>query len=232
MKKFIISVLLLSSVLGLFGCKKAETEVLESNAAEIQESPQDAAAEEKDAALIAPLPVTVDIAELNDCIAAVSLEKGAFYTNDSGAVMMDVTVYTYDLYDMVDISLMEAGDSILLSGEEVLISSIERGENGLISINGGLDQGGFYLYTEDNTVYFELGYNDAKSYYAVGKASLPVSADFVYEDASDLEADAACFRAEDFFNDAAGIEYYFYPSNTKIRIEKGLVAEMTRVYIP
>ena len=85
---------------------------------------------------------------------------------------------------------------------------------------------------EDNTVYFELGYNDAKPYYAVGKASLPVSADFVYEDASDLDADAAYYRAEDFFNDAAGIDYHFYPSNTKIRIEKGLVAEMTRVYIP
>ena len=199
------------------------SEISESSAIETQE---------QESVVVAPLPVTIDITKLEDCMVAISLEKGDFYKDKTGVVMMDVTVFVYDLYDMVDVALMKEGDTILRGQEEVLISSIERKEDGHVLINGGLDKGGFELNTEGNTVYYEQGYSDAKSYYEFGKVTLPVSTDFIYNDASDLDKDAVIFRAEDFLNDAAGIQYYFNANNTTIQIEKGYVTAMTRAYVP
>lgn len=199
------------------------SEISESSAIETQE---------QESAVITPLPVTMDITKLEDCMVAISLEKGDFYRDKTGAVMMDVTVFVYDLYDMVDISLMKEGDTMLRGQDEILISSIERKESGLVLINGGLDKGGFELYTEGNTVYYEKGYSDSKFYYELGKVTLPVSPDFIYNDASDLDKDAVIFSAEDFLKDASGIDYHFNANNTTIQIEKGYVTAMTRVYVP
>lgn len=253
MKKLIASVLALVCVLGLVGCKstKSESDISESTAIEMQdsqqttetqkqeeqstevvESQQATTSEGKESAVITRLPVTIDITKLEDCMVAISLEKGDFYKDETGAVMMDVTAFVYDLYDMADVALMKEGDTILRGQEEVLISSIERNESGLILINGGLDKGGFELYTEGNAVYYERGYSDMKSYYELGKVSLPVSPDFIYNDASDLDKDAVIFRAEDFLKDAAGIDYPFNANNTTIQIEEGYVTAMTRVYTP
>lgn len=254
MKKniWLISVMMLC-MLVLGGCKttKPVSEISESSATEMQESQQTTETEKqkeesiavvesqqmttsevKESAVITPLPVTMDITRLEDCMVAISLEKGNFYRDKTGAVMMDVTVFVYDLYDMVDISLMKEGDTILRGQDEILISSIERKESGLVLINGGLDKGGFELYTEGNTVYYEKGYSDSKFYYELGKVTLPVSPDFIYNDASDLDKDAVIFSAEDFLKDASDIDYHFYANNTTIQIEKGYVTAMTRVYVP
>ena len=231
MKKLIASVLSLVFVLSLFGCSSDRV------VANVPEKPQETQQTEaptmqqevQTAAVIAPLPVTVD---LEDCTVAVSLEEGDFYTDEAGTVRMDVTVFVYDLYDLVDISLMKEGDTILRGQEKVLISSIERTENGSVLINGGPDLGGFCLCTADNTVYYELGYSDTKSYYPLGKVSLPVSPDFICNDPSDLDKGAVSYRAEDFLAGTGTIDYLFNAHNTTIQIEAGLVTAMTRVYTP
>ena len=131
---------------------------------------------------ISPLHVTIDINNLNNCTVAVSFEKGDAYVDDTGVMRLKVKVYTYDLYDMVDIALLAPGDSILLRGEEVLITSLVRTDNNAVQINGGLDVGGYELITSDNTVFFETGYSDVKTYFALGKAVLNVSNDFIFID--------------------------------------------------
>lgn len=252
MKKIIALVLVLMLVVGLVACNssKLDSDNSGNDATETQDGQktteqkqdeQNAKASDAnqtpatggaESAVIAPLPVTIDLAKLEDCTLAISLEKGGVYEDETGAVVMDVTVFVYDLYDMVDISLMQEGDTILIGQKEILISSIEHKEGGLISINGGLDNGGFDLCTDENTVYYEWGYNDTKAYYELGKVSIPVSPDFVYEDASELDADAKIFHAEDFLGDSADIEYYFNANDTTIQIENGYVTMMTRVYAP
>lgn len=234
MKKLIASVLSLVFVLSLVGCNA------DRSAPNVPEKPQETQQTEaptmqqevQTAAVIAPLPVTVDITNLEDCTVAVSLEEGDFYTDEAGTIRMDVTVFVYDLYDLVDISLMKEGDTILRGQEKVLISSIERTENGSVLINGGPDLGGFCLCTADNTVYYELGYSDTKSYYPLGKVSLPVSPDFICNDSSDLDKGAVSYRAEDFLAGTGTIDYLFNAHNTTIQIEAGLVTAMTRVYTP
>ena len=124
---------------------------------------------------------------LDNCTLAVSFEKGDAYVDDTGAMQLNVIVYTYDLYDMVDIANLKEGDTIVIQGNDVVVESLETLETGLLFINGGLDQGGYDLWHDDSGVYFEHGYSDVKSYYPIGETTIRVSADFEFVDSSDLD---------------------------------------------
>ena len=182
--------------------------------------------------VISPLPETIDINALDNCTVAISLENGGVYVNDSRKMVMDVTVYSYELYDMVDIASLKENDVILRKNEEVKVTEIERLETGLVRINGGEENGGFDLVSNDSTVYYESGMNDIKAYYELGNVTLPVSDEFEYVDESDLDADAKKYFAEDFLKDDSGIEYNFSPNNTSIVIENGTIIKMNKTYMP
>ena len=181
---------------------------------------------------ISPLPVTIDMNDLNNCTLAVSFEKGDAYVDDTGAMQLDVTVYTYDLYDMVDIANIKEGDVIVIGGNEVLVDTMETLESGLLFINGGVENGGYDLWHNDSGVYFEHGYNDAKSYYPIGKATIRVSADFEFSDSSDLDKGEVIYYPGDFLTDNTEILYDFTPNNTSIVVEDGQIVRMIRIYIP
>ena len=182
--------------------------------------------------IISPLPVTIDIDNLDNCTVAVSLEQGDAYVDDTGAMQMDVTVYTYDLYDMVDIASLKEGDVIVIREQEVKITSLEQNDYGTILINGGLERNGFELSNNDSGVWFESGYNDVKSYYEIGKKTIRVSPDFEFYDSSDLDKGEGVYYPGDFLKDDAGIVYHFVPNNTSIVIENGMIIKMYRKYIP
>ena len=217
MKKTLSIILAVVLSLGMLaGCRtKTETESKKPNAN-----------------IISPLPETLDINALDNCTVAISLENGGVYVNDSGKMVMDVTVYSYELYDMVDIASLKENDVILRKNEEVKVTEIERLETGLVRINGGEENGGFDLVSNDSTVYYESGMNDIKAYYELGGVTLPVSDEFEYVDESDLDADAKKYLAGDFLKDDAGIEYNFSPNNTSIVIENGTIIKMNKTYMP
>ena len=169
---------------------------------------------------------------LDNCTLAVSFEEGDAYVDDTGAMQLDVTVYTYDLYDMVDIANLKEGDTIVIQGNEVAVETVETLESGLVFINGGMENGGYDLWHNDSGVYFEHGYNDAKSYYALGEATIRVSTEFEFVDSSDLDKGEVTYYPGDFLTDNAGILYHFVPNNTSIVVEGGQIIQMTRIYTP
>ena len=181
---------------------------------------------------IAPLPVTIDMNNLTDCTVAVSIAAEDLLVDNTGARVLPVTVYAYDLYDMIDIAMLTVGDTIILRGEEVLITSLNTTDYGAVQINGGLDAGGYELRTDEHTVYYETGYSDVKTWFELGKVVLPVSADFVFTDNADPESDTQIFTLEDLFTDKVAHVYGFTPHNTRIVIEGGVVTRMERIYTP
>ena len=187
---------------------------------------------EQNANIISPLPETLNINALDNCTVAISLENGGAYVNNDGKMVMEVTVYSYELYDMVDIATLKENDVILRKNEEVKVTELERLESGLVRINGGEENGGFDLASNDSTVYYESGMNDIKAYYELGNVTLPVSDEFEYVDESDLDVDAKKYFAEDFLKDDSGIEYNFSPNNTSIVIENGTIIKMNKTYMP
>lgn len=181
---------------------------------------------------VTPLPVTIDLNNLTDCTVAVSFEKGDAYVDDTGKMQLKVKVYTYDLYDMVDISTLTVGDTIVLRGEEVVIDTLNTTAYGAVQINGGLDVGGYELVTDNHTVYYETGYSDVKTYFELGEATVRVSQDFLFTDNSDPDGNSKTYYPGDFLIDEAGIVYFFTPHNTHIVIESGMVTQMERIYTP
>ena len=187
---------------------------------------------ENNTKVISPLPETLDISALDNCTVAVSLKKGDAKLSDSGKMVMNVTVYSYDLYDMTDIASLAENDMIVRKNEEVKVARVERLDSGLVRINGGEENGGFDLISNDSTVYYETGMNDIKAYYELGKVTLPVSDEFEYVDASVSDTNAKIYYPGDFLTDDAGIEYDFNPGNTSIVIENGTVIKMNKIYMP
>ena len=188
--------------------------------------------EENNAKVINPLSETLDVNALDNCTVAVSLEKGDAYVDDNGKMVMNLTVYSYELYDMVDIASLKENDVIVRRNEEVTITEVEHTASGLVRINGGEENGGFDLVSNDNTVYYESGMNDIKAYYELGKITLPVSVDFRYIDESEPEKEAKTYYPGDFLTDYEGLEYNFTPNNTTVVIEDGVIIAMNKVYMP
>ena len=133
---------------------------------------------------------------------------------------------------MLDLASLKENDIIVRRNEEIKISELNRLDSGLVSINGGEENGGFDLISNDNTVYYETGMNDIKAYYELGEATLPVSDEFEYTDESDIDNEPKTYYPGDFLTDDSGIEYDFSPNNTSIVIENGTITKMNKVYMP
>ena len=242
MKKWnLVFVMLLAASLLMTGCGGAasspETKAPEQVVIETNPAPETEAvatdpivAETEAATIISPLPDTT-MENLRDGILAISLEEGGAYADETGKLHLELTIYSFDQYDVVDIAMMKVGDIFATYAGTEEITALETYDNGMIAINGGLYEDGFDLMTDDSGLYFECGYNDAKNWYQVGTATLPVSADFVYRDTSDLEAGEKVYSGEDFLNGEVG-EFYFTPYDTTIRVENGQIVEMNRMYTP
>ena len=179
---------------------------------------------------ITPLPDTT-MENLTDAILSISLDEGDAYVDDQGRMQMDLKIYTYDKCDMVDIANLKVGDTVVRHSGEVKVISKEQNEAGTIYINGGLENGGFDLVTDDCGIFYETGFNDVKDWYEIGEATIRVSADFKGIDNADLEQGEVIIYPGDFLIGAV-TNYDFTPYNTTIRVEDGQIVEMNRVFIP
>lgn len=182
---------------------------------------------------ISPMPTYIDLDNLEDCTIAVSFEDGDVYKDDSENMYINVTVYDYDIYDAVDISELSVGDVITVCAEEVEVTSVEQ-DGSYILINGGTDEGGYTLATEDDSTYHAVVGEGLALYYEIGKASIPVSSNgFEFVDSSDLDKGTTTYNANDLL---AGSSVYttnsFSPNNTTVTLEGGYATYMLRVYVP
>ena len=225
MKKFFGLVL---ACLLLVGCANEKVEA-EVNTAPAEETTT-AEVEQTEPNTIHPIPDTT-MDNLTDAILSVSLAEGDAYVDDKGQMQMALKIYTYDKYDMVDIAALQVGDIIVTHDGEVEVTSKEQNEAGLIYINGGEENGGFDLFTDDCGLYFETGFNDAKNWYEVGEAVIRVSVDFEGVDSSDPEGEEVILYPGDFLTDAVE-NYDFTPYNTTVRVEEGQIVELHRSYTP
>ena len=225
MKKMMIAVLLISFLCA--ACTQEQAEISQDSTTEVVATSEDIFPKK-----IMPLPCTVDVNQLHDDTLAVSLEEDALRRDESGNLKIHMTVHTYDLYDMVDISQMKVGDTIYINRQNLLITSLEETQYGSVLINGGLENGGHELRTDESGVYYETGFSDVKSYYEIGSVTLPLSEKFVYVDASDLDSGETIWNLEEFEAMYERISFYFQPSSTSVVVENGVITSLTQVYVP
>ena len=152
-----------------------------------------------------------------------------------GVLTLTVTGYEEELFDAVAITNLKAGDTVVAGGEEYAVETVEQNENGLITVNGGEEQGGIDFATDDDGgVYYVEGLDDIHTYADLGTASLPLAETFVFTDNSDLEHPDREYSAEEFrqilADDTNG--YGFEVNNTTVTVENGQITEIVRNYQP
>lgn len=235
MKKIIV--LLIVFCLLLTGCAYQQTNGGGNAAAAVDpvpvatEHPGTAGAgQTENACTVSPLPDST-MGNLTDAILSVSLGEGNTYVDEDGHTQMELKIYTYDQYDMVDIAALKVGDTLVRHSGEVEVFSVEENEWGRICINGGLENDGFDLTTDDSGTFYEIGFNDTKNWYQAGEATIRVSADFKGIDRADLELGEVIIYSGDFLTGAV-TNYDFTPYNTTVRVENGQIVELNRVFTP
>lgn len=241
MKK-VLAILLAISVLALSACAARQTapDTQDTPAAETTGQPdaseqagEEQASEEQqpaqEAKRVEPMPESLDLNALTDATVAVSFGADDISETD-GKTELTLTVYDYDLYDMVDIAQLAVGDTIVVDGKDMVVTSRED-ENGFVTINGGLEQGGVDLTSDDSGVYYAVGMDDAKSYHELGRITVPVAEGFVLTDNSDPEHPDATYAASDLAK-LAGESVGFTANNTLATIEHGELTVLARSYTP
>ena len=218
----------------------AESSAQETAESETSESESASAAEAESVAreaLRGTDPITVKPLDsypaidgsLEECEFPASFDPAKDIVKDGDTYKLTYTGYGEELFDLVDMFLLQKGDTIVIGGEDVLIDSIEN-PDGKYLINGGLDEGGYDLVTDENTTFYVRGYDDMTTYTTLGSYTLPIAKDCVITDNSDLDNQGKILTVDELMKDDSSAEYLCY--NTVITLKGGEIAGITRNYRP
>lgn len=178
--------------------------------------------------------------------------KDLIQTEDGYTLTMEF--YDYDRYDKDDIRSMKVGDTIHttvkefadgvantvhkdLVVESVNITSGEETEPIGVDINGGIEEGGVYLYYDsDFDVYVNMFWDSSATYYSIGTGTIPVSKEFEFVDCFDYETlpDGVVTGYEDLpdsLTTGDGADY-FIANNTEAVIRNGEIVQLVRNWVP
>jgi predicted small secreted protein len=227
MKKPLLFVLLAAMLL-LSACGNAGAGGSASSAAG---SAQSAPASSRSGKTVEPLPAQLDLHALQDCTFAASFASSDVGLDGDGMLCVTMTVYDYELFDLVDISQLARGDILDVDGKKLEVTSVDR-SGADVTVNGGLEEGGCDLHTDEDGVYYEVIMDAGKNYKAIGQVTLPVDQDFVYTDDSDLENPGKTFYAGDFLTAMENGTDTFQANATTVCTAGGKIVELTRIYMP
>jgi len=183
---------------------------------------------------VVPLPTGIDTEAIEDggsAVFAAEFSISDFYVNEDGEPAVRMDAYGRELFDLVDISLLEEGDTIVLGDEDVTVETLKYGEDGSVTINGGpAFEGGYILLTDEDTVYYEADMDGNPLYFNVGDLDLELDGDFTFIDYSGDETTAMEYTWEDMLAyDQAGIQNIsFTAEDTIVTVENGSVTNITR----
>ena len=186
---------------------------------------------------IAPEPEIFSEENLENGIMEAAFGPEEIKVNEDGTVVMqNVSVFSRDMYDIVDIAKMEKGDKITVGGKEMVVETIEQ-EGSHLNINGGFEEGGATLTTlEDTNGWAAVEYNGLGVFTKQCTVDIPVDEKVVFEDSSDLtagpaEVDNVKDAMELMKNEDGGFKI-FNAYNTTITVEGGKVVGIKHVYVP
>ena len=222
MKRLFKATLSLGLALGVLGLSGCGTPAADSGSAS-------AGGSQGEARRVEPLADTLDVSALaeGDQQFTAGFRGSDARLDDDGRLVIDLTVYTYDLYDAVEITTLAPGDTLVVKGTEIPVKTVEQGDG--IAVNGGLVNGGIDLTSAGGGTFRVLLENDAPDLYEAGTITLPVAQDFVLTDDSDPESPGQTLYAGDLL--ALGDEV-FYPQATTVETAGGTVTAIHRDYMP
>ena len=180
---------------------------------------------------VKPLPAGYSVDSLADCTVPAAFTSRDLNAADSTLTM---TVFNEDLYDMVDVHQLQAGDTLVFQGRTIVVATIDDND-GLLTINGGIEQNGACLQPAEGGTYRGLLLDDHSVYTQLGRATLPVASDLVVVDCGEeptTPSDTIATDAQRYVTQATGWRSEFNELNTRVLVEHGVVTRITRHWIP
>ena len=183
---------------------------------------------------IAPEGGSFDPMKDEGVIAKASFEGENVKVAEDGTVTIEMTLFTEDVYDLVDINQMAPGDTVIVDGEPIVVETVEN-ENGFVRVNGGFEnEGATFGALNDTNGMFAMTYDDDIITREVCTVTLPVSANVAFHDESDLEKDAIDTNTvEDMVAAINAMEFPIFSSfDTEVTIENGVIVAVNHVFHP
>lgn len=187
--------------------------------------------QDKEPRRIAPLNDGLKADALTDCTVAADFRTEDFDWEEG---TLNMTVLREDLYDAVEVSQLKVGDTLIYESKPMVVTTIAD-ENGTLSINGGLEEGGCWLEGYEGGTYRSVQFDDHSTYTKLGKAKLPLSQDLVIIDCGenpDDSNDTILAAQRNYIEALDGYRQSFTDLNTRVVIMNGLVKEIHRKWIP
>lgn len=181
--------------------------------------------------LIAPLPANIAVDNLQYCTIPVAFTSDNFNWMGGNLTM---TVYNQDLYDAVEISQMQVGDTIVYEGKPMVINKIAE-EHGGLDVNGGLDEGGCCLVGYEGGTYVARNWDNHATYTKLGKAEVALADDFIIIDCGEFPDDpndTIRTGQKQYLESLKDGRKDFFNLNTRVTIENGMITEIKRHWIP
>ena len=184
---------------------------------------------------VAPQTVEVDVNALPDGEYPVAFNRGDILSGATGIYMNAVHIFSMDIYDIVDVNTLTAGDTLVVSGEEIPVTSVERSDSEVL-VNGGLDgENGVVLgpIDEDTNGYRVWLESDMATFTELGATTLVLADNAEFNDSWNIDAEPVKVSHDGIVSAIAESDNdYFNQYNTSIRVEDGKVVEIKRVYVP
>lgn len=215
------------AVLALAGCGKQKADVPTTSQTPEVSGPESV---EKRIEPLAP-GISLDMSE--DCTFAASFENKDIVLNDEGAMTIHMTVYNYELFDMVDIAAMQKGDVLVIGGKELKVDSVERSDR-FVKVNGGIN-GGVVLAADDSGVYCETlspASDIVYNYMPLGDVTLKVDQEFLYYDRSDIGGTERTYYPGDLLAMTDTVDFGCTAGNCVVTVSGGKIVNVTRTYTP
>ena len=184
---------------------------------------------------VAPQTVEVDVNALPDGEYPVAFNRGDILSGATGIYMNAVHIFSMDIYDIVDVNTLTAGDTLVVSGEEIPVTSVERSDSEVL-VNGGLEaENGVVLgpIDEDTNGYRVWKESDMATFTELGATTLVLADNAEFNDSWNIDAEPVNVSHDGIVSAIAESDNdYFNQYNTSIRVEDGKVVEIKRVYVP
>ena len=180
---------------------------------------------------IAPCPVGEDFVALQDCTVPAAFASDDF--NWMGG-NLTLSVYSEDLYDAVEVTQMTVGDTLVYDCDTLVVETLVW-EGNILTVNGGLEQGGAWLQAHEGGTYRAIQFDDHSLYTLQCEAHLPLSQDFVVIDCGANPTDPSDTIRDGqklYLESLPDYKRHFSYLDTRVLIQNGEITQIQRHWIP
>lgn len=180
---------------------------------------------------VSTLPTGLDLDNLTDATVSASFKTDDF--NWMGG-NLKMTVYAEQLYDTVELHQLSVGDTLIHNGAPLVVNE-KLEENGQITINGGVENGGVELWPYEGGTYRSVTFDEHSVYVELGEITLPLSENFTIIDCREEPQQPSDTIGHDqklYLENVKEYKKSFSCLDTKVRVENGVITNITRTWIP